>query len=298
MNNSENPSKCFRMLSEKPYQVGYGHQVRQLFLEDLNCISSGVCLLPEWICYSMTEAAHQSHHRVIFYPVNRMIHSKVPLETNWESLIDLIKNNSHQEIIILTAFPLGYIDQGIQHLYTFLKEREVRVHLFLDLSQSYGSYSFIDDLDQVKAIYLSFNGRKLINSGGALRISKSSFFSSFIPMDNLQKRVDAALSEQKKNWEETWSEIIKYLNTEDLIEKIQHFNRTSYRSSYYRTALTYPVLSEASQWLIQEGFAQTVHPHPQNTLKMSSAYEEWKENMILLFSQKRALLYNSPPISV
>ncbi len=288
-------SNAFSLLHKS--RVEYATQVRSFFEEDLNRIGRGICILPEWICHSMTEAVLRTPHRLTFYGVNHMKESLIPLEANWSYVIDLILQNEkiYQNIIVLTAFPLGYIDSKIKYLYFFLKEKRLaKVHLFMDLAQSYGSYFFLDDLDHVNAIYISFNGRKLIHSGGALRIAQNGEHTMHFSLYDLQKRVDIALLEQEKNWKETESSIAKYWKGDfkELRRGLHVYNKTSMlRSSYHRTALHIPIQSSKSQRIIQDGYGQTLHPHPQKHFwQMSSAYEELSKNTLLLFPCRRSML--------
>lgn len=290
-------SNSFLALSRTKYRVEYATQVRRFFEKDLHCIYPGVCLLPEWICYGMTESALRMQHQLIFYRVNRMQESLIPLETDWSHVIDLIIQNErhHRTIIILVAFPLGYIDAKIEQLYCFLQEKRLaKVHLFMDLSQSYGSYLFLDDLDYANAVYISFNGQKLINSGGALRIALKGNHSMNFSLHELQMRINIALLEQKKSWQEIKSSIAKYWkgDCKGLMERLHVYNRISnIRSSYHRIALHIPIESSISQLLIQDGYGQTLHPHPQNYLwQMSFAYEELRKNTLLLFPYRRLAL--------
>ncbi|VHO03273.1 hypothetical protein [Candidatus Rhabdochlamydia sp. T3358] len=291
------PSHTFSLLHNSRSTVEYATQVRSVFEEDLHRIGPGICILPEWICHSMTKAALRTQHRVVFYCVNQMKESLIPLEANWSHLIDLIIQNEkiYQNIIVLTAFPLGYIDSRIKYLYLFLKEKRfAKIHLFMDLSQSYGSYFFLDDLDHVNAIYISFNGRKLIDSGGALRIAQNGKHTTHFSSCDLQKRVSIALLEQERNWEETKSSIAKHWkeNLKDLRMRLDVYNKTSMlRSSYHRTALHIPIQSSKSQLIIQDGYGQTLHPHPQKYFwPMSFAYEELRKNTLLLFPRRRSAL--------
>lgn len=267
-----------------------GTQVRRFFEEDLKKLESGYCLIPEWICNSMPEVALKSHHEVHFYPVNFPKDAEIPLETNWQHLTCLIEHLSisKKNIIVLTAFPLGYVDSKMSTLFD-LSKRMPNIHIFLDLAQSYGSFNFLPLLPLVRAIYISFNGRKLIDSGGALRICHSSGAFENQDMHIFQKRVENALQKQRNSWKAALEDVRHFFQDQEALNLALHrYNHPSKRSSYHRTALFMSSKSAVSQNLVQEGCGQMIHPHPQNgKVLMSPAYEAWKDQTILLFSSKR-----------
>ena len=266
-----------------------GSQVRRFFEEDLRRIPPGFCFMPEWICHSMTQVAFRSHHTVLFYPVNSPGYSEIPLESNWKYLLCLIQKYAiyKKDIIVLMAFPLGYIDYKALALLNMYKQLE-KLYFFLDLAQAYGSFHFSSILSQVEALYISFNGQKLIDSGGALRFSRSPPSSESAQIQ-FQKNVQAALKKQKESWAATRQTIQSYYYEEEAFKKaLARYNHPSKRSSYHRTALFASAEATLSQTLVQEGFGQFIHPNPQKSrVEMSQAYEEWKNCTILLFPSKR-----------
>jgi hypothetical protein len=313
------------LLNENRVNIVEGSHVRRFFEEDLAKIAPGYCFLPEWICHSMTQVALNSPHKVLFYPVNAPQHSDIPLETNWSYLMNLIAKYrvTNKEIAILMAFPLGYIDHKIHKVFEFLKNTQ-NVHLFLDLAQSYGAFNFFNLLSQVKALYISFNGQKLIQTGGALRFSTEG--DSF-SVSSFEEKMERALHIQEEKWLNTYEQVERtlscnlgtlgpseashantfqnpctsknpdalqrrvlqaYVGKNALRAAMERYNKRSLRSSYHRTALTLP--SHHVQKLREEGFGQPVHPDPQYSLiQMSDSYLAWQQEIFLLFPARRQL---------
>ncbi len=81
----------------------------------------------------------------------------------------LINDNKHQ-LVVLLAFPCGYLDPKVNFLIEKLRSFP-KVHILLDMAQAYGCIELMPFILKSDVVYLSFNGNKLLNSGGAISLT-------------------------------------------------------------------------------------------------------------------------------
>ncbi len=266
----------------------YDDSVHEIFNEDLRHIRSGYCFLPEWICSSMSDVAIDSKHETVFYPVNSMLQAHIPLEADWDKLLSMIDSliAANKPIIILLAFPLGYVDYRL-----FGFREKVRRYtnneffLFLDLAQAYGMYDFSKVLHDYSGLYISFNRNKLINKGGGVKITPEDCGSS--KLDNLCKEINVAIEHQMNDWHHCLLGLKKLLpETYSWESKLNKYNHVALRSSFHRTIILEDSLSQNAKIIVKRGYGQLLKKQPQQQ-QPSAAYLEWQRSVVSLFPKVR-----------
>ncbi|MDC9593444.1 hypothetical protein [Xenorhabdus sp. IM139775] len=262
--------------------IHYGDSVRNFFHEDLQAIApQGDCLMPEWICQSMVESVYAANWRPRFYPVLPPEQASVVLQADIQAMIDML-NTLQQPCAVLLAHPLGYIDPG----YTaFLQQKQntPHAHLFLDLSQGYGRKDCLQEILHVHAAYYSFNGNKLIRTGGALRLHLTNRETIPSPIRNIFTAFYTAA-------EEKFAALREHLKCHAITDDIHHASLyAAYQSSPYRTILDWEKCSPSLQILLQhQGLVQPLLAEPRQEKGLSSSnYHQWYRKVMLMFSSPR-----------
>ncbi|REF28447.1 hypothetical protein BDD26_3350 [Xenorhabdus cabanillasii] len=262
--------------------IHYGDSVRDFFRKDLQDIApQGDCLMPEWICQSMVESVYAANWQPRFYPVLSPEQASVVLQADIHAMMDML-NALPQPCAVLLAHPLGYIDP---ECLAFLQQKQniPHVHVFLDLSQGYGRENCLQELLHVHAAYYSFNGNKLIRTGGALRLRltnrkpvPASVRNIFTAFYTAAEEKFAALRNQ-----------LKFHAIEDDIHNASLY--AAYQSSPYRTVLDWEKCSPSLQTLLKhQGLIQPLLAEPrQEKGLLSSNYHQWCESIMLMFSSPR-----------
>lgn len=284
-----------------------GVSVRNFFRDDLRLIADhGICLLPEWICHAMTQSVLEASWEPRFYEVTEITKARIPFELSFQDLMAKLKQslNFGNWVAVLLAHPLGYIDPNVVQLLSLCRAnlKSQSICLFLDLSQSYGRFDFIKEIKLVDATYISFNGNKLINTGGAIRLNINNFLTHtnesekiFRTYQNLQILFQQAYKEQHKQAILTFETLLIQSKNADIIGQILYsknhiFNESYTRSNFYRTALKLSFNDNKAVWdeLIQLGFGQTAHSDPQLSFAPTSTnYRSWLKNSFFLFCEQR-----------
>lgn len=261
-------------------------KVRNLFYQELLKIQNhGVCLLPEWICNEMARSAILAGWEIVFYRVEKFNNKTPFLTIDKENFEEIIKKLSFSGKLISIVFshPWGYIDPTIIHLMKLSITLKCVIHL--DLAQSYGVYNFQQQIRHSYITYFSFNGNKLINFGGALRIKGKDKEEVY---KKIQLQFKFAAEEQKKRFNQTVLNIKKrigldILNTLKEVDDLSNYNRViihDFNCIYKRKLETY-------------GFGQLLLKNPQEELKIPSVnYLSWYDHCFLLFPEQRIATLN------
>lgn len=254
--------------------VQYGASVRQFFSDDLKRVADwGLCLLPEWICDSMVEAVYQAGWDVDFYPVVSPDRARVPLEAS-EGEVRRRVARAPSPCVVLLAHPLGYIDPSVSALIAndWPGQRPV---LLLDASQGYGLFPVWPDTQRVTATYVSFNGNKLIDMGGALRVAASA--------DRHVRPCFAAEARRK------FDVLRHHLQALGITSLAEPMGCAAYHVSPMRTVLNWSQTQTLHRKRLSSG--GMVQPFPAESLRqgyrMSSAYSAWAKDFMLMFHQPR-----------
>ncbi|PHM70202.1 hypothetical protein [Xenorhabdus kozodoii] len=262
--------------------VNYGCSVREFFREDLQSMAAqGYCLLPEWICQSMVESVYAANWQPLFYPVLPPEQASMILQADIQAMMERL-SALPQPCAVLLAHPLGYIDPNCM---VFLQEfqKNHNIYVFLDLSQGYGRKDCIQEILHVHAAYYSFNGNKLIHTGGALRLHLTGREHIPCSVRNIFTRFYGAA-------EEKFAALKAHLQSHCIEEDIDHASLyASYQSSPYRTVLNWQKCSPALQTLLKhQGLVQPLLAEPrQEKGHSSSNYHQWCEKVMLMFSSPR-----------
>ncbi|MDC9580306.1 hypothetical protein PSI15_01725 [Xenorhabdus sp. PR6a] len=262
--------------------IHYGDSVRDLFRADLQAIApQGDCLMPEWICQSMVESAHAAHWQPHFYPVLPPKQASVVLQADIQAMMDML-NALPQPCAILLAHPLGYIDP---QCLAFLQQTQNshHAHVFLDLSQGYGRKDCLQEILHVDAAYYSFNGNKLIRTGGALRLRLTN-------RETIPSSVRNIFTAFYTAAEEKFAVLRDQLKCHAIEDNIHHASLyAAYQSSPYRTVLDWEKCSPSVQTLLQhQGLVQPLLAEPRQEKGLSSEnYHQWCEKVMLMFSSPR-----------
>ncbi|MDR0217463.1 MAG: hypothetical protein LBI71_01015 [Enterobacteriaceae bacterium] len=262
--------------------MNYGCSVRDFFREDLQSVSThGYCLLPEWICQSMVESVYAANWQPLFYPVLPPEQADMILQADIQTMMAMLSHRP-QPRAILFAHPLGYIDPGCLE---FLREiqHNHNIHVFLDFSQGYGKKDCLQELRHVHAAYYSFNGNKLIHTGGALRFRLTN-------REHIPSFVRNTLAVFYAAAEEKFTALKEHLQShfiEDDIHDISLY--TSYQSSPYRTVLNWALCSPSMQALLKrQGLVQPLLAEPRQEKGYCSLnYHQWRKEVMLMFSSPR-----------
>ncbi|MDX8000318.1 hypothetical protein FE394_14215 [Xenorhabdus sp. Reich] len=262
--------------------LSYGSSVRNFFLEDLRIVAhQGYCLMPEWICQSMVESVYAANWQPRFYPVLPPEQASMILQADIQAMMEML-DALPQPCAVLLAHPLGYIDPDCM---AFLRQiqKNRHIHVFLDLSQGYGRKDCQQEIRHVHATYFSFNGNKLIRTGGALRLCLAGSEDTPDSVSNIFTTFYIAA-------EKGFNTLNGYLKSQ-MIEDDIHFASlySSYQSSPYRTILHWEKCSSSLQVLLKrQGLVQPLLAEPrQKKEQTSSNYRQWCEQVMLMFSSPR-----------
>ncbi|SAI47006.1 Uncharacterised protein [Bordetella ansorpii] len=253
----------------------YGPSVRGFFEQDLKRISRhGVCLLPEWICESMVQAARAAHWQPAFYAVLPPGRAEVALQMDLDDLQQRYAAVAGPKAVLL-AHPMGYVDP---HCAAFANGGAPSCPCFIDWSQSYGSIPLQPSLSRCCAAYVSFNGNKLIGDGGAVRLTVAH------PGVDLGLHF-ARVARLKRDW------LQAYLQDNELTGAIQDASwGAQHHSSPMRTVLQWHRLPAAVQGRLRRlGMVQPLLENPRaDHVSPSHAYQRWHAQIMLMFSSPRA----------
>ncbi|KLU16248.1 MULTISPECIES: hypothetical protein [Xenorhabdus] len=259
-----------------------GCSVRRFFREDLQAVAGqGYCLMPEWICQSMVESVYAANWQPLFYPVLSPEQASMILQADIQAMMAML-NSLPQPCAILLAHPLGYIDPGCRE---FLREIQSNhnIYVFLDLSQGYGRKECLQELPHVHAAYYSFNGNKLLSTGGALRLRLTN-------REHIPAAVRNILTAFYTAAEEKFAVLRKHLQSHFIEDDIHNVSLyASYQSSPYRTVLNWEKCSPSLQTLLKhQGLVQPLLANPRQEKAYSSLnYHQWCEKVMLMFSSPR-----------
>ncbi|MDC9588387.1 hypothetical protein PSI23_03415 [Xenorhabdus sp. XENO-10] len=262
--------------------INYGCSVRGFFREDLKAVApQGYCLMPEWICQSMVESIYAANWQPLFYPVLPPAQASMILQADIQAMVEML-NRLPQPCAVLLAHPLGYIDPGCME---FLQKTQNshNIHVFLDLSQGYGRQDCLPEILHVHAAYYSFNGNKLIRTGGALRLCLTG-------RENIPLSVRNIFTDFYVTAEEKFTALKDYLKSHLIEDEIRDISLyASYQSSPYRTVLNWGKCSSSLQTLLKhQGLVQPLLTEPrQEKGRSSSSYHQWCEKVMLMFSSPR-----------
>ncbi|AYA40658.1 hypothetical protein HZS38_09715 [Xenorhabdus nematophila] len=210
--------------------LSYGSSVRNFFFDDLQAIAyEGYCLMLEWICQSMVESIYAANWQPHFYQVLPPEQASMILQADIQAMMEML-NNLPQPCAVLLAHPLGYIDPSCME---FLQQiqKNPNIHVFLDLSQGYGRRDCQQEIRHVHAAYFSFNGNKLIRTGGALRLC-------FAGSKDIPSSVSEIFTTFYTAAEKGFNTLSDYLKFQMIEDDIQFASLYSYyQSSPYRTVL-------------------------------------------------------------
>lgn len=254
--------------------IRYGASVHRFFSDDLRQVADrGLCLLPEWICESMVEAVHQAGWIVDFYPVMPPDLARVPLEVS-EGEVRRRVARASRPCVVLLAHPLGYIDPSISALIAHDWPGQCPV-LLLDSSQSYGLFPIWPSSERVMATYVSFNGNKLIDMGGALRMTA--------PMPENASPCFAAEARRK------FDVLRHHLHVLGVSSLAEPLGCAAYHVSPMRTVLSWPQTQALHRKrLLSGGMVQPFLAQPRQCgHRMSPAYDAWARDFMLMFHQPR-----------
>ncbi len=276
----------------KKLQAQFGPSVRTFFEQDLKKIKEKfICLLPEWICFDMTKIAYMLKIPFDFYSTKSFTSATSPFELDIHDVNNKIINykNHYNKIILILAHPMGYYDKNIDSVLKKINYRSKNDPIIpiLDLSQGYGIIDPSKQIELSYCAYVSFNGNKLLNFGGALRIDKQNDISNSIYFEFLKIAYNKAI-DQKIMLKKTLKRIECYLKKS--IEKpMQRFLKKSTRTSAHRTVITLNSLNSKDIELLETlKFGQKIHPNPQFNLAASSRqYKSWSNEVFLIFPKQR-----------
>lgn len=272
----------------------YGKSVRTLFKEDLEHLNSrGICFVPEWICYEMTNAVEIAGWKPRIYRTLSTHTAKIPLQIDEKNLKEQLhkeiqEKNKGQIVALLLAHPFGYVDPTVMSiLRSNIQDRKIPI--FLDLSQSYGRFDFKREINLSISAYVSFNGNKLISKGGAIRFGKIGNYSAKyhrakeINYKKLQEIFRTAADRQEKTFLQNIRKIGKSVAT----KATKGFNAIQKRSCWQRTMVLYDSIDSKDK-LKKKGLGQYVHPDPQiGHYQTSNNYLSWIKHGFLLFPYQR-----------
>jgi hypothetical protein len=253
-----------------------GVSVRRFFQEDLQTLATrGSCLLPEWICESMVEAVRAAHWQPCFYPVLPPSRAEVFLQADFEQL-RVLGQKRDSAVALLLAHPMGYVDPGCADFLSDM-EHESELACFLDWSQGYGMAPLDRSIDHIHAAYLSFNGNKLVDTGGALRLSSPGRARIRWPCFQREARRKRA-------------RLQRFLRANHLEQSITLATLyAEHQSSPMRTALDWKALPRKAQvQLLRQGMVQPLLAEPRiQGSRASDAYRQWQERVMLMFHAPR-----------
>ncbi len=262
--------------------MNYGRSVREFFFEDLSALAQhGYCLMPEWICQSMVDSVYAAHWQPLFYPVLSPKKANMILQADLQIMIQMLDSLS-PPCAVLLAHPLGYIDPNCM-AFLLQAQKKPDIHLFLDLSQSYGREDYLQEILNVHAAYFSFNGHKLIRTGGALRLCLTG--GETIPLS--VREIFTTFYHVATAQFETLENYLKSQTIENIIRTVSLY--PFYQSSPYRTVLNWEKCSPDLQVrLKQQGLVQPLLAEPrQNQAHTSLNYRQWCHQVMLMFSSPR-----------
>ncbi|BET96411.1 hypothetical protein [Xenorhabdus taiwanensis] len=262
--------------------MNYGCSVRDFFREDLQAVATqGYCLMPEWICQSMVESVYAANWQPLFYPVLPPKQASMILQADIQATMAML-NALPQPCAILLAHPLGYIDPGCMKFLRKIQNNH-NIHVFLDLSQGYGKKDCLQELLHVHAAYYSFNGNKLIRTGGALRLRLTS-------REHIPSSVRNILTTFYIAAEEKFAALREHLQSHFIEDDIHNVSLYAlYQSSPYRTVLNWEKCSPSLQTLLKhQGMVQPLLAKPRQEKEHSSLnYHQWCEKVMLMFNSPR-----------
>lgn len=270
--------------------------IRQGFRRELEGLGrTGRCLLPEWICREMSDHVEAAGWQPVFIKVMHPGNASVPLQLNMLHLLKQLRKLSfvRDPVVILLAHPMGYVDPGIEEALKngLLRKACPRVRLVLDLAQSYGVYDFGRTIQTVDSTYVSFNGRKLISLGGALKLGPEVSGQTYkLLMHSWSK----AASEQLVVAKQALCNLaMRYPDVGSALEAGRARFPSSLRSNAHRLFLSSHCLNDVTlDALGREGFAQALLANPQGRrAKESLAYRDWAGSFVLLFHEQRIPSY-------
>lgn len=270
-----------------------GQSVRELFKNDLMSINEDtITLMPESICSVMPKAV-EGITKLKFYQVDSIETAQYPLEIDLHNLTKMINDIvvTQSKLVILFSLPFGYYDIKLINYIKIIKDN-YNIYIALDLSQSYGSFSLLHLVNIVDSIYISFNGNKLVNTGGGIKLAKC--------QDNknpdlkkyimLQRKIYHAFLKQEISWLNMVKDLKKFITSHaqgDAFEVWSKKYENCLRASYHRTLL-YNLPSYFRHILTEEGFGQSMLIEKQNNkFCHSENYLTWAEQTYLLFPKRR-----------
>lgn len=261
--------------------------VRAAFAAELRAIAPrGTCLLPEWMCDAMIGAAHEVGWQPRFYRVRAPADSLVPLEADLDQLAAKLRPLPPPVVVVL-AEPMGYADARLERwLASELPAISAHATVVLDLAQSYGRVDPRPTLTRVRAAYVSFNGNKLIGSGGALRLAFVSGSCESPAADALFAEFAAAGEAQLARFEATLAELGRRRGASALaaVRAAIWPAPAGARANALRTVVARERLGAALLRGLAAGFGQPLAP---DIPDVSAAYRRWQADYFLLFPERR-----------
>ncbi len=262
--------------------MSYGCSVRGFFRADLQAVAAqGYCLMPEWICQSMVESVYAANWQPLFYPVLPPKQASMILQADFQAVMEML-SPLPQPCAMLLAHPLGYIDPGCMEFLRRIQNNH-NIHVFLDLSQGYGRKDCLQELLHVHAAYYSFNGNKLIRTGGALRLRLTN-------KEHIPSSVRNIFTTFYTAAEEKFVALREHLQSHFIEDEVHNVSLyASYQSSPYRTVLNWEKCSPSLQTLLKhQGLVQPLLANPrQEKGHCSLNYHQWCEKVMLMFSLPR-----------
>ncbi|WP_145956888.1 hypothetical protein [Xenorhabdus miraniensis] len=237
--------------------------------------------MPEWICQSMVGAVYAANWQPLFYPVLPPEQASMILQADIQALMEML-SPLPQPCAVLLAHPLGYIDPGCIEFLRKIQNNH-NIHVFLDLSQGYGRKDCRQEMLRVHAAYYSFNGNKLIRTGGALRLRLTD-------KEPIPSSVRNIFTTFYTVAEEKFTVLRNHLKAHVIDDDIHNASLyASYQSSPYRTVLDWEKCSSSLQtFLKRQGLVQPLLAEPrQEKGHPSSSYHRWCEKVMLMFSSPR-----------
>jgi hypothetical protein len=168
------------------------------------------------------------------------------------------------------------------------------VFFAIDLAQSYGNSSTIDNARHGIPIYISFNGNKLLNHGGAIRLMRSHREGGDNPekyWTDLLVQMEKGIQRQRTCFKNMLCAIKhRHPRIARNIEKSLSISEdwTSRQVNLHRVVILSSFFGRDDLvWLERHGYGQRVHPKPQTNNPPSWALKTWQESTFHLFNEAR-----------
>lgn len=263
------------------------NKVRSFLTSDLISVgNTGICLVPEWICESITISIKNAKWMPIYYKVKVTNENISPFSLDENDLKQLIFHYSLSQypIVVIFAFACGYYDNKVISLIEFIRSENLNITIILDLSQSYGLIDYSLLIKKSDITYFSFNGNKLISANGALRITKD----NISDYEKMQPIFDQLGKKQLNSANIIFKEIIN-----NLISDKNHWlsikETLNPRSNGHRTIIL-NLTEDEKKSLSLLGYGQYMHPKPQgNSYFCSKSYIYNSRKSFLIFNKRRSI---------